>query len=598
MAEELYIPKSLYNEVDKTYLTDELEKRVKPLVFNFLNHNGAICISEGVPLQLYAKVHNRQQTKEILIKLCCIPFLTEKLVSAFKETLPEEFATVFDALIWNEKLSGDVIKSRFDISISSVNKSRRSWIGSSRELKGLYSFFLWKPIHRIQEHEHHTLYLLPGFRKLLMENSSKPENYYLRATELEKTDFIYCGEKDIFLELPRLLAYYEEGNIKTTTKTRPISSTLNKMQKKLNLAEFFEDTKEDVLKNLRVNAIASLLVLIEKKNYDRTYENWLKKVFDLYQKKNYYISLPRLLTHIKGLNYVEDYDLNSIEPYIYQILQEMPLDSWVSYENIEESAYYRIFKLEPIEKNLASSRLYFSEGKIKYYVKKTIYHKAIIQPTLKANFFLLAAFGLVEIAYNQPDTFKITETYLSPYDGLRFVKLSNLGAYIVGKKQEYKQIEGTERKPLILSPDSLMILSDETDSVADILLQKYTKKVGANRYQTDLSTFLKKCSTRKELEDKIEGFMNTVSIDLPSNWETFFEELIDKINPFESVGDDFLVLKISPTNRELIQLIAQDVVLKKLVLKGEGFLIFVPKTNLTQFRNRLKEFGFLFSNLF
>jgi len=596
MAKELYIPRTLFNEVDKRYTKVELEKKLKLVVFNFLKHNGPICLSEGVPLILYAKMHNRQQTKEDLVKLCCIPFLTEKLVSAFKATLPHEFATVFEALIWNEKLSGDAIKNKFDINISFVSESSHSWIGSQRELKGLYHFFLWKPTHRIQQHEYYTLYLLSGFRKLLMQNSSKPENYYLRPTKLESTDFTYCGEKDIFLELPRLIAYYEQGNIKTTTKIRPILSSLNKMQKTLNLVEFFGNTSEGVLKKLRINAIASLLVLVGKTNYGGVYLNWLKRAFELYKKKNYYLSFPRLLSHIKGVSYIEEYDIHSIEPYIYQILQEMPLDSWVSYKNIEDSIYYRIFKLDPVGRDLASSRLYFAEGKIKYYINKTIFHKAIIQPLLKANFFLLAAFGLVEIAYNQPDTFKITETYFSPYDGLQFVRLSNLGAYIVGKKQEYKQIEGTERKPLTLSTDSLMILSDETDSTADILLQKYTKKVGANRYQMEASIFLKNCSTHKELEEKIEGFMQIASGDFPPNWESFFEELIDRMDPFESVGDDFLVLKIPPTNRELIRLIAQDSVLRKLVLKGEDFHVFVSKTNLVQFRNRLKEFGFLFSN--
>ncbi len=434
-----------------------------------------------------------------------------------------------------------------------------------------------------------------------MQHSAKPESYYLRPSILEKTDFRYNGEKDIFLELPRIIAYYEQGSIKTTIKDRVIASTLSKMQRTLKLTEFFENTKDKALKNLRTNVIASLFVSIGKLKYDGSHSTLLEKMFHLYKKDYYFISFPRLLPYIKGTNSLEDNEINPLESYIYGMLQDLPLEEWVSLHTIEKAARYRLLVSTPVNIGWANEKLYVNKPSKKYhgrntervYIQRPLYNDTITLPLLKANFFLFAAFGLVEIAYNQPDTAEITETYFSPYDGLQFVKLTNLGAYIVGKKQKYQQIEGTEQKPLILSKDSLMILSDETDTTADILLQKYAKKVGANRYQTDAAIFLKDCETNKQLGDKIEDFMELVEEDLPANWSVFLEELLDKLDPFEDVKDEFMVLRIPTHKRELIQLIAQDPVLKKLVSKGEGFLLFVPKSNLPKFKNRLKEFGFL-----
>ncbi|MGB1240935.1 MAG: hypothetical protein ACPG49_00330 [Chitinophagales bacterium] len=602
MKKELIIPPGLQREMANTYRRTDLEEKMKPLVFKFLLQQEDLCLAEGIPVNVYAKIRYKSITKAHLVDLCCIPFLSKKLLRAFMASLPPNVRKILKGLIWNEELNENKIKSDYGITIVQIIAKTKNIYYKRFELKKEYIFFNSKKYYSQSNSDNrweiYSLSIIPELRKVLIQYSPKPKNYYLNSASLPKTDFTYTGERDIFLELPRLIVYYEQGNIKLTAKDRLATGTQNKMQRILELAEFFENTEDKVLKNLRSNALASLLTFSESIEYRGNYVDLLKKLFLLYKKKGFFISLPRLLTKIKGLGHIQDWNLESVEPAFFELVKEMPIESWVTIENILDFIKYRNIDWTPIAKTLAHHQLYFEQNwkkgrGNKQYLKGDFFHLGIAKPLLKANFFLFAAFGLVEIAYNKPNTAKIAQTYYSPYDGLQAVRLTKLGAYIVGKKRKYIQAEDTKPIPLVLLPDSLMILSDENDTTSDILLQNYMQKVGTNRYQTDASIFLNGCSNKKQLVDKINLFTKTVSPKPPNNWIAFFNELRNKINPFEEVGNDYVLLKIPPNNRELIQLIAQDTVLKDLVLKGENFHIFVLKSKFSQLKSRLKRFGFL-----
>ncbi|MEZ4886478.1 MAG: hypothetical protein R3E32_17205 [Chitinophagales bacterium] len=587
------IPIDLVTAFEQSYNKTNLERGLKPFVDDFFLENRALCMSEGVPNYLYLNAGAKRINKTDLVDLCCVPFINRTLFDAFRKTLPKEIATILAELVWREELGESEIKSLFGIEVCEVIPPKYSWGGESRELKKMYYFFAvsherWSSIFE-------SISLPVNLRKRLMAYYPKPKNFDIHTITPTATDIVYSGEKDIFLELPRLLAYYGQDNIKLTTKQRPMLSGMSKMQRTLNLREFFEDTKDKVLKNLRTNAIAGLLVVGDKVLGEKNLPQLIKNLFNLYQ-RNAYFSLPLLLTNLKGTGYIEDSAMKSVEHNFVRLLKELPIGDWVAFENIEDFTKYRMFDITPINKILASDKLYFSKKEARYNNKepitKNIFYSAVTLSLLKANFFLFAAFGLVEIAYNVPDTSDVAKTYFSPYDGLQFVRLTELGAYVMSDYGTYKQAEDTQQTPLVLSEDSLMILSDETDLTADILLQNYTQKVGPNRYQTDYTVFLKDCRTAEEMKNKIELFKKTVTSKLPANWKAFFEELVGNIQPFEDVSTEYVVFKIPSQNRMLIQLIAQDAILKKYIQKAEGFQILVLKSNISKFRNRLKDFGF------
>lgn len=55
----------------------------------------------------------------------------------------------------------------------------------------------------------------------------------------------------------------------------------------------------------------------------------------------------------------------------------------------------------------------------------------------------------------------------------------------------------------------------------------------------------------------------------------------------------FITYQLPVDSKELHRLIAQDNILKQLVLKAENYHILVANTEATRFKNRMKELGYV-----
>ena len=589
--------RELFDAIDRTYTKKELQQGLKFYIFDFLRTKKGFCLKEGVEESVYKTIMRGTIAKKALIEVCCIPFSKKSIFQTFRDFLPPDIRTLMDELTWTEELSVEEIEGRFGFQITEEESSGRYSGYTKTTIKTRYQFF---GIRRGGWNSPKRLFLPDGFQKRLAALYDKHNATELNPVEPGQAELVYQNsEKSILLELPRLKAFYAQGNIKLTKQGRPVLTSLTKMQKNLDLREFFEGTKDRVLRNIRTNALAGLLIQGGSFLHIKDSAPFIKALFKSYQKQAHW-NLPTLLTTVKGTEHLSSWNLKPIERNIFNLLKELPINEWVSFQNIEDFVKYNRVETTPVSRTVAKDNLYFNKKSPvsygnTYYIKSALFHKAIAQPLLKANFFLFAAYGLVEIAYNPPDTKSIVDTYFSAYDGLQYVRLTELGAYVSSEYRTYTPPKEAEARPLVLSEDSLMILSDEEDTSSDILLQNFTQKVGANRYQTDAAIFLKGMKFEDEIQEKIDLFKQTVTDEWPNNWKAFFEGLVKNINPFKDVSQEYVLLQIPPDNRQLIQLIAQDSLLKKWVLKGEQFHIFVSKANLTKFRNRLKEFGIFLS---
>jgi len=275
----------------------------------------------------------------------------------------------------------------------------------------------------------------------------------------------------------------------------------------------------------------------------------------------------------------------------------------MSFENIQAHARHHLYRLQPMQVSLATDKLYYDyptevvQGKHTYVqsnkqVTNGTYRHAVQIPFLCGSFFLFAAHGLCDIAYDTPEMEDLGGTCYSSWEGLRYVRRTPLGDYVCNLTERYEARQETTNLGFVISPDTLMIAADTTDLAAAAVLEPYTERVGATRFRTDSQIFLKNIKSKRELADKITLFKQVVGSELPSNWQAFFQEMQHKVNPFVR-EDDMTVLRIPTDNTALIRLVAQDPVLKKLVVKAEGFLILVPKGNMAPLRRRLREFGYL-----
>jgi len=518
-------------------------------------------------------------------------------------------------LVFEDSLDRETILQRFDFDICEEKTEGRynNKEYKTRKVEKKFCFFRNKQNDRSFAHFYGTysygadfkFSLPPQLRAIAFQYYEPPKGATLEGLkEINAIHKYTNGERDIFLELPRLIAYAKQGQIKITTKGKPQASTLGKMQRKLNLQEFYPNASEKELKTIRTSLLAALIVIIPKLKNEMESAQLIKMLIkDHYTSK--FSSLHGIITYLKGTGYIDEYYAKSVESDLFNILKQLPQNEWVSIENLEIFLKYQFLDLNIVTKWVASEKLYYnyeekteatewrrSYTETKHTIIESRYYDSLTLPLVKGTLMLFAAWGLLDVAYRDVNATIIGKTCQSPYDGLQYIRLNKLGAYVVDQEAIYEISDAVGESTIKLSEDSLTIITPENDATASIILEPYAERVSPNRYRTDYPFFLKECRSKKDLENKIKLFKQTVSADLPPNWVNFFKELEGKINPLQKVTN-VQILKIPADNSALIKLIARDKTLKKLCIKAEGYHILVEKPKMSRFKKRLQEFGYL-----
>lgn len=593
---------------EKGYTLADLKESFFVLTRTFVQKNmSLLVVEEEVPDKIILIGTYNSWTKRDLALFVTLPYLNKNLFDAFKAVLPKQVSLLLDELVWEEKMTQSAIEASLGFKVYEVSKSGYSGY-EQVAIKQPFKFFRYVNIHRYSSLKtpDYTLYIEPSVRRIITIYYDAPSGAKLNpVTELPEIAHIYeRGEIDIMLELPRLLAYSQQGNIKTSVKGKPQVSSLGKMQRKLNLAEFYPDEASKLIGSMRTNLLAGLISTMGAASSTSERNILIKTLIHSYY-ANGYTSVYKLLTYLKGTAYAEAYYVEKVEPHFVHLLSELPENEWVSVENILKYLKFSFVDIRPIKSYTAKNKLYYEYEAVvqyeryayteqKHYIDNERYDRAITVPTLKGTMYLFAAFGLLDIAYEAVDGSMMGQTCDSPYDGLKYIRLNSLGAYVSGQRTRYEAPEEISHSKIELSPDSLTIISDKNDTTAAIVLEPYTEKVTPNRFKTDFSIFLNGISDKKELADKIRLFKQSVTEELPPNWITFFDQLHQKIDPLAKVPS-MVVYQIPADNPELIKLIARDAKLKNLCFKAEGYHILVEKKKLAAFKARLREFGYLMS---
>jgi hypothetical protein len=600
-------------EVFNTFTKSELEKEYRPLVSELIKkHADLIDEVHELDIAKYILIaESRTSSKGELAMLASLPFVNASLYEAWKSLLLPGARSLWDTLIFENHLHETEILDRFGIHIAV--KKERYWYGETME-RVAPGYRIFQVVKSGAWNNPTLTVKLPYELRLLLKNYySPPEEATLKPLkEIPETEFLYeQGDRTMLAEINRIFLYHEQGQIPVTGKDRPKHTSLGKMQKTLNLREFFDsEEKDNKLRVLRTNMLAALIVHCDKKPET----DWLDFITEnllVHSLLNTCETPAVLLTDLKGMGHIDHHYLTPLEPpyfeylkQLFVVLQEKNSGEWMDFENFYHIARFSLVPMTPISSSLAKDKLYYEfdgiavEGDFKFrqskhFIDDKLYQQAIGIPYLKATIFMYAALGIFDIAYDRPDRTSVGQTCYSAYDGLRYFKLTPLGAYFFGIIDSYDVGELLEVSGLNFSPDALTITVGGTDTSISFTLTPYARQIGPNRFATDNQTFLQGIKSKKDLAHKIKMFREVAAVEMPPNWEAFFEDMDKKVDPFEPLKEQMLLYKLPEDNRALIQLIAQDAVLKKTVLKAEGFHILFPKSKLPLFKKRLAEFGYL-----
>lgn len=423
-------------------------------------------------------------------------------------------------------------------------------------------------------------------------------NIYPKAaipfTETPDTAYIYEGEEQIFSDLPLLNAYVTQHPLDTTvTAFRVKLSEINKLKKNLGSEEFFPKGKKS-LGTIRHTFLGNLFNKIPTKIRNRDTLFILNYMFKEVYATTKYKSVFDIFSQYKLDKYF--YEVNDdTQLKIIQEFKKLSPNQWYPFED-----YFLNFQLdsniEPFNFYIANDKIY-GEYFYSYHTrvqidpsKGSVHEHFVNIPFLKGTLFLWASFGLMDIAYDEAvATPEFEGDMLDDYRSLKYFKLNNLGAYILGLNPNYTPPKIETNDELFLSKDALVITTHEDNKKAKLLLQDYMNEVGENRYATDYEKFMDKCDSLSALKKKILDFKILVG-STPPNWQIFFDEIVEKIHPVEEL-EGYKIFKIK-NDPELIRLIAKDEILKKWIIKAENFHIILLEKDVYKLKKRLRQLGY------
>lgn len=513
----------------------------------------------------------------------------------FKEVyskLDESVREVFEVICWGE--------GKFFIPINSREKyfKLESSYDINKDLKEEFLFFKGDKDNKKGEY----LYLDYDIIRVIRKFMDKPLDYDIRAVEKIDTPLFNSNENEIIANLKMYLDFYMEGGISLSNSSKLLKESKVNMKKYCNITEYYQDAKDlDFLKTetlalffflakeeyinqeyFKVSNIKTIIndfldgVLIKSESYHFTslYLNYLKGIKNIWKSKE---EIKRGLATIKN------------------IIAEIPNDKAVSVENIIKSILYRDEFIEIIPIKDAYDYIYINEAnyertKILSYEKYLMY---VAIPFIKSVFFILGALGVFEIYYDYPsinNSLYLKNGYLSKYDGIKYVKFTELGRYCFDRIEEYDFKNAKEDGEVLLDDDRLIATVVGDAPVQTMYLQRVATKIAANKYKFTSENFIKGVNSFADIKGRVDEFYSKICSEPYKLWQDFFEEILDKSSAIKA-ENEFVVLKLK-NDKDLIQTITKDERFKPLMLKGEDYHLLVKTENVSEIISLFKEYGY------
>ena len=217
----------------------------------------------------------------------------------------------------------------------------------------------------------------------------------------------------------------------------------------------------------------------------------------------------------------------------------------------------------------------------------------VVIPFIKSVLFILGVLGVFEIYYDYPsinNSLYLKNGYLSKFDGIKYVKFTELGRYCFDRVDEYDFKNAKEDGEVLLDEDRLIATVMGDTPVKTMFLERVAQRIATNKYKFSRENFLRGVSSSKEIEERINEFYNKITPEPNQLWKEFFNDILEKSSVIKAESQ-FVVLKLK-NDKELIKTITKDERFKPLMLKGEDFHLLVRSENISEVISLFKEYGY------
>lgn len=521
---------------------------------------------------------------------------SKDLFLALLELLPSEARLVTTTMIW----------LRGTLNVADHDKNANSKIlqiegGREAQINSAFLFCAHQVSYEFRSVTH--LLLIPDrLRKILQQYLPMPDFATIKPLPTQpKSEHVFIADDAVPGQVYNLHRYLATGNIQfSRIGTKILAASAKEIRSHFKLPEFFTGAGKE-LDDLRLHILVSVLLRYSQHEKDplKFFQKVITDFLSGEPAQDY--SLSELVTHLKGTRQV-DYSLKNelmFRKSIQQVVQSLPVGEWIDFRNLEMHFLCREYFDQVIPFNIAFNYLSFTMRTLtgpdrgrsnRHIVSSENYQLAVLEPFMKSALFVVGALGVLDLAFDLPGKQTPTGEFLTFYDGLIAIRLTERGAFAVGKNPQYKlEIERHQVK-VTLDENHLILYLEGEDPVKSMLLAKIGDRLTSTCFKVTFQSFLKGCNSQADIENKLNLFRTEVSKNPPENWKTFLKSVEKKMNPLKA-EPAFAVFKIDPS-RELVELITRDAVLRDCIIKAEDFRILIDLNNLKKVKKRLEEFGY------
>ena len=536
-------------------------------------------------ISLISENSNKQTFLDLLEQF----YSKEEIFCTIFEKLDKDVREVFEEVAWNGKF--------FITNRERFLKLENNY-DINKDLKEEFLFF--KADKDIKKGEY--LYLDYDILRVIRKYMKKPEEYNIIPQKKIKANLVNSNEKELIENFKMYFEFYSQGGVKLSSSAKILKESKLNMKKYCNITEYYEDSKD--LDYLKTETIALFFFLVKDKYIDENYfkVSNIKNIVgdfisgELIKEENYhYTSL--YLNYLKGVKNIwkSKEEIKRGFATIKKIIDELPDDKPVSVDNIIKAILYRDEFIEIIDVKDAYDYIYINEAnyertKILNYEKYQMY---VVIPFIKSVLFLLGVLGVFEIYYDYPsinNSLYLKNGYLSKYDGIKYIKFTELGRYCFDRIDEYDFKNAKEDGEVILDEDRLIATLMGDAPVKTMFLERVSQRIATNKYKFTRENFLRGISSSKEIEERINEFYTKITSEPNQLWREFFEDILEKSSVIKAESQ-FVVLKLK-NDKELIKTITKDERFKPLMLKGEDFHLLIKSENVSEVISLFKEYGY------
>lgn len=593
-------------DILSSHTITEIKYLVKYLL-NSLNYIRYVAINENnhnyVPDVIKLCATKKQCLKAELLNFASL-FFNEDNFHLFLETLPDNVRAIWiaaaDKIFLSEKEANELLGEE-----CVIDTHRWHQVGVCNTLgEGIFKI---TSSERFDYSDNNTYYLT--FKSYwLRELTYRCSHHTLKDCQtavLPDKLTVFNAETDLFQEIPILNNLRESGML-TLGRTHFFTAKLRKALDKARINNF--NLNEKSTKYYEETLRSYYLIITYLLTCERTYDHVInsasplqliqlcvKYVFD-HTSKFCKLFLP----HITCIDRDYDYshrNTNRLMRSFERSLLTLKSSMWVSIEQVlyqtrcffDNKTYVSILIQEPTSYYNIGFKLHDknADEPIKY---DEIITRVTYQ-SIKSVLLAMASWGIIEIAYD-PTTTANGLSYLT--DALRYVRLTNLGKYVLGEAKSY-QLPATmvnTCKDFELNADRLLIKVLNPNSKGNFALGKIATPITSQLYRTDFSVFLKECNTKDDIVKNINLFKKYIANEPPQIWAGFFNAMLERSNALKKVRTSYITRSIDAKDKELQDIIMHDPKLKQYILRAEGYVVLIEQAHLNDVNNILKTYGY------